>query len=111
MREEAFTKSSLVKSVPIQLCAIIDGGSFTTLSIPGSQFHISLIRFKKTMPASFAGAVITIMEYCSPFDHALTLIERVQEGRIICMVISIFEDKPRILSSALITISFAVCPY
>src|SRR5471030_1240937 len=109
MRDEAFTRSSFVKSVPIQLWDIIEGGSFTTLSILGSQFQISLTRFKNTVPASFADAVTTIIEYCSPFVHPFMLIVRVQVGRFISIVISVTDDKPLILSSAFVTISFAFC--
>src|SRR6185437_674387 len=87
----------------------MDGGSLTTLSIFGSQFQISLTRFKKTVPASFAGAVTTISEYCSPFDHALTLMERDHVGRFTCIVISTIDDSPWIFSSALVTISLALC--
>ncbi len=68
------------------------------------------MRFRKTVPASPGGAVITDNEYCSPFDHAFKLIVRVQEGRIILIVISICDERPRILFSALVTMSFADCP-
>ncbi|MNX81959.1 hypothetical protein D3C86_1136680 [compost metagenome] len=103
------TRSSFVKSVPIQLWVIIEGGSLMLRSRAGIQFHTSFFRFRNTIPLSLAGDVIRIIARSIPFDQVLHCISRLHVGRIVLITISACMVVPRIFSSAFLTISFASC--
>src|SRR5690606_12213629 len=89
---------------------IMEGGSFTTRSIDGCQFHISFFRLRNACPLSRAGPVINIKLYSRPSDHAFMVTSRCQSGRTIVIFISARFELPCILSSAHRIISVAVCP-
>src|SRR5512143_1422032 len=76
-REDSFTRSSLVKSVPIHEPSIIDGGIRIVLATRGRYIH----RFSPTrsvaVPASRDGDSTRISALSSPLVHALTRMVRV----------------------------------
>ena len=63
----------------------------------GTQFHISVLIFRKTCPLSLAGAVISTSEYSLNFDQVFMVMVLVQSGLITVIVMVPWLDSPRVL--------------
>jgi len=85
----------------------MEGGSFTVRSIVGSQFQISVPRFRNVVPRSRVGSVIRIKKNSSPSDHEIIVMSRVYVGLTIEIIVSLRELRPRVFWSARRTISVA----
>ena len=93
--------SLLEKSLPIQLCDIIEDGTLMTRLIFGLKVHMLWSFSKVALPASRAGATTRTRESTSPLFQESIVMVRSQSGRWMVMVMREWDDRPRQWSMAL----------